>query len=114
MPGLAPCYVATERALIIGWNPASVRKALDVRVDDSPALGAASGAVIRLDRIAAADRLLARAQPVELQLGELQSGESRAGEPPPREYPWRAITAKGAREGAGYRLQLRDAGRGST
>jgi hypothetical protein len=100
MPGLAPCYVATERALVVGWNPASVRRALDSRADDSPALGAASAAVVRLDRIAAADRILAGAQPSEA---------------PPRAYPWRAITATGAREGADYRLRLRfDAGRDST
>jgi len=110
MPGLAPCYVATERALVVGWNPTSVRRALDARAGDSPslgeragdspALGAASAAVIRLDRIAAADRILAGAQP---------------SEPQRREYPWRAITATGAREGGGYRLRLRfEAGRSST
>jgi hypothetical protein len=94
MPSLAPCYVATERALIIGWNPASLRKALDGRSGERDGLGNFSGAIIHLDRFANADRILSSALSIKTN-------------PRPTQYPWRRITAKGARDPSGFRLQLR-------
>lgn len=94
MPSLAPCYVATERALIVGWNPASLRKALDGRSSERDGLGIFSGAIIHLDRFADADRILSSALSIE---------ES----PHPTHYPWTRITAKGGRDPSGFRLQLR-------
>jgi hypothetical protein len=94
MPGLAPCYVATERALIVGWNPASLRKALDGKSNDSGGLGDLGGAVIYLDRFANADRILSSAL-------SLESG------PHSTRYPWSRITAEGASAPSGFRLQLR-------
>jgi len=94
MPGLAPCYVATERALVVGWNPASVRKALDGAGTERDEFANTSGAIIHLDRFADADRILSSAQPAET-----------AASPTP--YPWRRITAKGAPDASGFRLQLR-------
>jgi len=93
MPGLAPCYVATERALVVGWNPASVRKALDGVGTEPDEFAASSGAVIHLDRFADADRRLSSAQP------------SETAEAPTR-YPWRRIIATGGPDASGFRLEL--------
>jgi len=61
LPGFAPCYVATERALVLGWNPASVRRALrPARGPAAAELPSAGGAVVRLDRFPVADRRVAR------------------------------------------------------
>ncbi len=101
MPGFAPCYVATERALVVGWNPASLRKALDGSSGEHGGLGKHGGAVIHLDRFASADRIMASAL----------SGETSRRSTP---YPWRRITAKGAPDPSGFRLQLRfESGAGS-
>jgi hypothetical protein len=101
MPGLAPCYVATERALIVGWNPASLRKALDGHSGERnghsgerDGLGDFSGAIIHLDRFANADRMLSSALRVETS-------------PRSTQYPWKRITAKGTTDPSGFRLQLR-------
>ena len=94
MPGLAPCYVATERALIVGWNPASLRKALDGRSGERDGLGDFSGAIIHLDRFGDADRILSSALSTEMR-------------PHSTQYPWKRITAKGAPESSGFRLRLR-------
>jgi hypothetical protein len=91
LPGLAPCYVATDRALVLGWNPASLRKALD-----GPSVGAslagpesAGGLVLELARFAEADARLARAageQPVP------HAAQAAAS-------PWRRLRAQARREG---------------
>ncbi len=94
MPSLAPCYVATERALVVGWNPASLRKALDGRSGERNGLGESSGAIIHLDRFANADRILSSALSIKTR-------------PHSTQYPWRRITAKGARDPSGFRLQFR-------
>ena len=101
MPGLAPCYVATERALIVGWNPASLRKALDGREGDPDGLGNSSGAIIHLDRFADADRILSTAQRTET--SALQTEVNAR----PPQYPWKRITAKGSPDSSGFRLKLR-------
>ena len=94
MPSLAPCYVATERALVVGWNPASLRKALDGRSGERDGLGDFSGAIIHLDRFANADRILSSALSIKTR-------------PHSTRYPWRRITAKGTRDPSGFRLQFR-------
>ena len=104
LPGLAPCYVATEHALVIGWNPASVRRALAPGGEDDTdaALGATGGIVIELDRIPAADAHFAK----------LVSAEERRAVD--RSYPWRRLTAGGERDGDGVRLRVRlDVGAGA-
>jgi hypothetical protein len=56
LPGFAPCYAATERALVVGWNPASLERAL---AGPAPAPAeAASHLAVRLDRLDEADRRL--------------------------------------------------------
>jgi hypothetical protein len=58
LPGLAPCYLATQRALVIGWNESSLRKALD---GSAAALPAAGGLVAELSRFPLADARIAAA-----------------------------------------------------
>jgi hypothetical protein len=101
MPGLAPCYVATDRALIVGWNPASLRKALDGDSERRDGFGDSSGAIIYLDRFADADRILSTSAKAE-------------ANSQPTQYPWRRITAKAAPDSSGFRLKLRfESGRGT-
>jgi hypothetical protein len=56
LPGLGPCYVATDTALVAGWNPSSVRRALARGAQG--ALDERGGLVIHLDRIRETDRRL--------------------------------------------------------
>jgi hypothetical protein len=89
LPGLAPCYVATERALVVGWNAASLRKALDGSATSLPASG---GLVAELARLPAADaRIAAPGLP--------------AGAPA---FPWARLVAEPLHAGArvGMRLAL--------
>jgi hypothetical protein len=58
MPELAPCYVALEDALVVSWNPASLRRALAGETRWEPDAG--SAAVIELARFAEADARLAK------------------------------------------------------
>jgi hypothetical protein len=88
LPDLAPCYVATDRAIVLGWNPASLRKALDGASVGAPLAGpeGESGLVLELARLAGADARLARA----------------AGEQPLRRAaasPWQRLRARARRDG---------------
>jgi hypothetical protein len=94
MPDLAPCYVATERALVVGWNPASLRKALDDSLPERGGLGDDGGAVIHLERFAEADLILSRALSVDLAI-------------PRNGYPWRRVVATGTPVESSVRLQFR-------
>lgn len=60
LPELSPCYVATERALVLGWNPASLRRALDGAPAELPA--GRGAALIDLARFREADARLAEAR----------------------------------------------------
>ncbi len=95
LPELAPCYVAAERALVIGWNPASLRKALEAA---PPAeLSGPGGAIVELARFGKADMLL-----------------PQGGRVPARRWPWRRLRADGRRDAAGVRVLLQlDAAEGA-
>ena len=82
LPGLAPCYVATDQALVIGWNPRSV--ALALAPGDREAAGP-SGLDLFLDRFAPADRLL-----------DVAYG---AATPTNGRYPWRRLAARAQTRG---------------
>ncbi|HEY8155825.1 MAG TPA: hypothetical protein VII72_16970 [Myxococcota bacterium] len=98
LPDLAPCYVATERSLVAGWNPASLRQAL--AGGSRPAqlgigLGGAGALVLDLARVEEADaRLRAR----------LPAGAVLL---PASVYPWSRLSLRGERGQGGVRLQLR-------
>jgi len=85
LPGLAPCFVAAERALVVGWNAESVRKALD---GSAAGISPAGGVVAELARLPQADaRLAAPALPL------------------PRGWPWRRLVAEPVR--GGDRVEVR-------
>ncbi|MBW2494607.1 MAG: hypothetical protein JRE43_07630, partial [Deltaproteobacteria bacterium] len=93
--------VASDRALVVGWNPASLRKALDGQGGERDGLGDSSGAIIHLDRFADADRILS---------ASLQT-EANAR---PTRYPWKRISAKATPDASGFRLVLQfESGRGT-
>jgi len=92
LPGLAPCYVATERALVVGWSDASVRKALD---GSAPALPASGGLVADLAKLPAADARIAAP--------ELPSGAPA--------WPWRRLVAEPLHAGPSVGLRLALAGK---
>ncbi len=98
LPDLAPCYVATERALVVGWNPASLRKALDGEAEEpgvSTELGGAGSLVLDLARMEEADaRLRALAPSTDLLL-------------PQQVYPWRRLMLSGESARGGIQLRLR-------
>jgi hypothetical protein len=94
LPGLAPCYVATERALVVGWSEASLRKALD---GSAPALPDAGGLVAELERLPAAD---ARIAAPELPLGAPA-------------WPWRRLVAEPRHAGASVGLRMAFAAAGT-
>jgi hypothetical protein len=91
LPDLAPCYVATDRSLVVGWNPASLRKALDG--EGAGSLGQAGGVLVDFQRFAEADALLAHYALPE-------------GAALPRSYPWRRLLAQGQRGNDGVRLRV--------
>ena len=93
LPDLAPCYVATADALVLGWNSASLGRAL-AKSESAPPGASPPDAAARLDLdlalIQRADDLLARAFP---------------GSHPPLRWPWsRVLASGGERDGA---LELR-------
>ncbi len=96
LPDLSPCYVMTERSIVIGWNPSSVSLALGLGASRPVAavrrLGEDGGLIVRLGRLNEADRRLQR------QLGGGQAGGSL-------DYVWDELRVEGKSDGE--RLQLR-------
>jgi len=97
LPDLAPCYAATEDALVIGWNPASVRQALAADGADEHAGHGQhphSGITIDLARIPEADARLA------------QLAAENAPVPATGPYPWQRLRADGVRDGDVVRVRV--------
>ena len=102
LPGLAPCYVTTDRALVLGWNQRSVQIALP-EAGDAAATPTASGhrdvgSELRLDlaSLPAAD-------------GRLRASFG-AGQGAVQPYPWSGLSATGRKRAGGYELVLTLAG----
>ena len=91
LPDLVPCYVLTERSIVIGWNPMSINLALKSSAQPTP-FGESGGLVVHLDRLPEADRRL------QQQLG---TGEGRAN----FDYVWDQLRIDGSNDGE--RLELR-------
>lgn len=93
LPGFAPCWVATSRALVVGWNPASVERALAGSAEEGE--GGPSRLALRLDRLGEADR--------RLQAARLGSAETTS-----RTWGWKRLEiVPGAHDGA-LRIELAD------
>lgn len=94
LPEFAPCYVATENALVAGWNPTSLRHALDKR----PAARAYNDSelVIELERFSRADALLADAERVSDRTASAltQAVQDAVQWVPAAAYPWRRVVAE--------------------
>jgi hypothetical protein len=90
LPEFAPCYVATERALVVGYSPASVLHATGGA--PPPEIDAGGGLLVDLARFPEADARLARAR------GRAQTAGLAA-------WPWGLLRAQG-RSRAG-RVELR-------
>jgi hypothetical protein len=92
LPDLAPCYVVTDHALVVGWNPASVRHALGA----PPVPEAAHPARLEFDLalFASADEILSRHLPPQ-------------DRPRPTVWPWERAIAHAEREAGELVLHLR-------
>jgi hypothetical protein len=95
LPDLAPCYVATEHALVIGWNAASVAAGLAAPRDTEhePVAAEAGRAQIDFERVRAVDTQLSK------RLGA--AADARRGG-----LPWRQLDAHGTRKGDVLELRL--------
>lgn len=95
LPDLAPCYVATADSLVVGWNAASLARALAGATDSRSQPNASEDAPARLDLdlalIQRADDLLARALP---------------GAQPPLRWPWSRVLASGGEEDGALVLRV--------
>lgn len=91
LPDLSPCYVATDRALVLGWNPSSLRRALDGAPAELDA--ERGGAVVELTRFREADARLARA------LGGPEARQLSA-------WPWSRILADGLTQDGVVRIRV--------
>ncbi len=65
LPDLVPCYVVTERSILVGWNPTSIALALGrspvpAMYASGPVLGERGGLLVHLDRLPEADARLRR------------------------------------------------------
>jgi hypothetical protein len=89
LPDLAPCYVATADALVVGWNAASLERALASAMMAAP--DAAGRLDVNLALIHRADDLLAR------HLG---------GVSPPLRWPWSRVLASGGLDGRALALRF--------
>jgi hypothetical protein len=97
MPDFAPCYVATGSALVLGWNAASVRKAIADAPQPEPTASAPPREhtlTVELARIPEADARFAAL-------------ESDAPSLARTSWPWRRLTADGQREGDAVRVRVR-------
>jgi len=92
LPELAPCYVASDSSLIVGWNPASVRKSLGGTTDSLAELGEFGGVSIDLSRFGQADRILSRA---------FESAKTLS-----TGFPWHQLVATGTPRPDGFRVRL--------
>ena len=91
LPELAPCYVATDAALVVGWNPASLRKALDGT--GRGGIPNAGGAIVDFGRLAEADARLADHGPIQTPAF-------------PPSYPWQRAVARSRRVGDDVQLNV--------
>jgi hypothetical protein len=95
LPDFTPCWVLTEAALIVGWNPASVEKAVSgpSAVDG---LGQDGGVLVRLGSLSGADR-------------RMQAVLTGAEPAPPVEdidYVWQRLAVRPRQQTGGLRFEI--------
>lgn len=97
LPELAPCYLFTDDALVLGWNRESLEKALGG--EPSAEHAGRSRLVVELGGLPRADTRLTAS--LRQRLG---AADER---PEPIAYPWRRLVLAGRRDGDRYRLEGR-------
>ncbi len=94
MPGLAPCYLATDSALVVGWNRTAIEGALTPasrsQVEVAGGEGAGSRATVDFAALALADRRLAATRSRDVAFN----------------YPFRSLDVVGRRDGSGFFFDL--------
>jgi hypothetical protein len=93
LPDLAPCYVATGEALVVGWNPISVRQALAASPGGASHPHPTQGLTVDLARFPDADARFARLTPDTADFAGF-------------EWPWRRLYVSGERSGDNVRLRV--------
>jgi hypothetical protein len=91
LPEFAPCYVATDRALVVGWNAASVAKGFEA--GSAPLPESAAALVVRLDRFPEADERLRQV---------LAPGAPKAA----LDYAWQRAELRAERVGDATRIRV--------
>lgn len=97
LPELAPCYLVTDGALVLGWNRESLQKAFGGEPSDE--LADHSRLVVELAALPGADSRLTASLRERLGVSE--------DSPTPVEYPWKRLVLAGRREGSRYLLEGR-------
>jgi hypothetical protein len=101
LPELAPCYVAGESALVLGWNEASLRHAL-----------ASDRAATRLAGADARDGLDARAAArLDVDLAGLSAADAKlaavhGSRRPPLQWPWSRLRASAERRSGALEVEV--------
>jgi hypothetical protein len=90
MPDFAPCWVATDQALVLGWNQAALSRALQ---GEPAELGQRSELRVDFPALANAERIMALAR-----------GFSE--DEPLQPYPWRSLQLQSWRAERSFRYQL--------
>lgn len=103
LPDLAPCYVLTERSIVVGWNRISLDLALasngpegatrDASVASHRGIGPDGGAVLHLGRLPEADRRLQHQL-----LGGIEG--------PTLDYVWDELRVSGFNDGRTLRVRV--------
>ena len=94
LPELAPCYALARDALVIGWNEASLRHALESDAGAAPAESAALPARFDVD--------LASLREADLALAARMGREAA-----PLRWPWRRLRASAERRQGALQVELR-------
>lgn len=97
VPELAPCYALTDTALVLGWNPASLRHAL-----------ASSTTPVAPDASAVSERAAAR---FDIDLAGVAAADARlaavhGAERPALRWPWRRLRAQAERRSGALEIEL--------
>ena len=104
LPELAPCYVTLPGALVLGWNPRALERALPEPAAAQPTGPGPGSAAARLEldfeRVARSDSRAAR------RLAELQGVEA-----PVLDWPWRRLSAQATRRRGALRVEAELAAR---
>ncbi|MDP6978647.1 MAG: hypothetical protein QF570_08595 [Myxococcota bacterium] len=109
LPDLVPCYVVTERSIVVGWNPTSIalalgRTATPATYVSGPVLDEQGGLLVHLDRLPEADARLQR------QLHGARPATSLASQ-----FDRLRVDARSASDSVSLRIELeRDARLGAT